>query len=300
MESPVSAQSSVTLNAEPNLITLARNGDADAFAVLYEKHKPRIQAVCLRMTNNTAEAEDLTQDAFICAFRKISTFRGDSVFSTWLHRVAVNTVLMHFRRKGNRQVSLDEPDPQDSHRPRYECGRMDERLAACPDRLALAQAIQELPPGYRTIFLLHEVHGYEHQEIARSLHCSIGNSKSQLHKAKLRIRELLAPRGYTCRQKAAAVKKAVATPVPVAAASIASRVLPSTDASLWLSQMPLTESNEPDCPVPTRPSSAALSARQKQLGRRKDSPFRSLVGNPEVMLSAIGQGNPSPMAESGS
>lgn len=181
------------LNSGPELIARAQEGDPQAFAALFEIHKPRIYAICLRMTNNMAEAEDLTQDAFIHVFRKLSTFRGESAFSTWLYRIAVNTVLMHFRKKSNRQVSLDQPSQNDSTMPKREYGKVDDRLAGSVDRLALARAINELPPGYRTIFLMHEVQGYEHQEIARLLHCSIGNSKSQLHKAKLRMRRLLAP-----------------------------------------------------------------------------------------------------------
>ena len=181
------------LNSGPELITRAQEGDSQAFAALFELHKPRIYAICLRMTNNMAEAEDLTQDAFIHVFRKLSTFRGESAFSTWLYRIAVNTVLMHFRKKSNRQVSLDQPASNDSTMPKREYGKMDDRLVGSVDRLALARAINELPPGYRTIFLMHEVQGYEHQEIAKLLHCSIGNSKSQLHKAKLRMRRLLSP-----------------------------------------------------------------------------------------------------------
>jgi RNA polymerase sigma-70 factor (ECF subfamily) len=105
--------------------------------------------------------------------------------------VAVNTVLMHFRKKGLRQVSLDESSNQDTRLLKREYGSVDERLSGSVDRIALARAMQELPAGYRTIFLLHEIKGYEHQEIARILRCSVGNSKSQLHKAKLKMRELL-------------------------------------------------------------------------------------------------------------
>jgi RNA polymerase sigma-70 factor (ECF subfamily) len=145
------------------------------------------------MTSNAAEAEDLTQDTFLHVFRKINKFRGDSAFSTWLHRIAVNTVLMHFRKNSLNQVSLDEPQSDmDGDKRRREYGTRDKALAGCIDRLALARAIKELPPGYRTVFLLHEVEGYEHQEIAEMLSCSVGNSKSQLYKAKLRFRELLA------------------------------------------------------------------------------------------------------------
>ncbi|MCU1298470.1 MAG: sigma-24, subfamily [Acidobacteriaceae bacterium] len=173
------------------LIKRAQKGDCDAFASLFHSHKARIYSVCLRMTNNTAEAEDLTQDAFLQVFRKLATFRGDSALSTWLYRIAVNTVLMHFRKKALKQVSLDEPFNQDAKLVRREYGSKDGRLVGSVDRIALSRAIKELPDGYRTIFLLHEVEGYEHQEIAELLDCSVGNSKSQLHKAKLRIRELL-------------------------------------------------------------------------------------------------------------
>jgi RNA polymerase sigma-70 factor, ECF subfamily len=176
-----------------DLISQAQRGDSEAFAALFHAHKTRIHSVCLRMTNNTADAEDLTQEAFLQVFRKIETFRGASAFSTWLHRIAVNTVLMRMRKKSLRQVSMDEPysgaDGATMHR---EYGTMDDRLAGCLDRVALASAISALPQGCRTMFLLHEVEGYEHQEIADMLGCSVGNSKSQLHKAKRRIRELLA------------------------------------------------------------------------------------------------------------
>ena len=180
----------VPLSAD--IIKRAQAGDADAFADLFNAHKARIYALCLRMTSNTAEAEDLTQDAFMQVFRKLSTFRGDSALSTWLHRIAVNTVLMHFRKKVLHQVSLDERTDGEGKTIRRECGSRDSRLSGTVDRIALIRALKELPAGYRTIFLMHEVQGYEHQEIAQLLDCSVGNSKSQLHKAKLRIREILA------------------------------------------------------------------------------------------------------------
>ncbi len=183
----------VPLTSDQDLIQRVQRGDSEAFTALFYAHKPRIYSVCLRMTNNTAEAEDLTQDAFLQVFRKLATFRGDSALSTWLYRVAVNTVLMHFRKKALRQISLDEPCRQkDGRSVRRDYGIRDQRLAGSVDRIALARAIRELPAGYRTIFLLHEVEGYEHQEIARLLECSVGNSKSQLHKAKQRIKQFLA------------------------------------------------------------------------------------------------------------
>ncbi len=101
-------------DSDAHLVRRAQQGDSDAFAALFQRHKTRIYSVCLRMTNNTAEAEDLTQDAFLQVFRKLSTFHGDSALSTWLYRIAVNTVLMHFRKKALRQISLDEPYSQDA------------------------------------------------------------------------------------------------------------------------------------------------------------------------------------------
>src|SRR6202795_2721784 len=151
------------------LVKRAQRGESEAFADLFHAHKARIYSVCLRMTNNTAQAEDLTQDAFLQVFRKLGSFRGDSALSTWLYRIAVNTVLMHFRKKALKQVSLDEPYSQDAKLVRREYGSKDDRLSGSVDRIALARAIKELPDGYRTIFLLHEVDGYEHQEIAQLL-----------------------------------------------------------------------------------------------------------------------------------
>ena len=139
-------------DSDLDMVKRAQQGDADAFAALFHQHKARIYSVCLRMTNNTAEAEDLTQDAFLQVFRKLATFRGDSALSTWLYRIAVNTVLMHFRKKALRQISLDEPYNQDAKTVRREYGSRDDRLTGSVDRIALARAIKELPDGYRTIF----------------------------------------------------------------------------------------------------------------------------------------------------
>jgi RNA polymerase sigma-70 factor, ECF subfamily len=177
------------------LVRRAQDGDAEAFAALFHAHKARVYSICVRMTNNTAQAEDRTQDAFLQVFRKLSTFKGNSALSTWLYRIAVNTVLMHFRKKALKQISLDEPSSHDVKQVRREYGSRDGRLSGSVDRITLTRAIKDLPAGYRRIFLLHEVEGYEHQEIAKLLECSVGNSKSQLHKAKLRIREFLSQPG---------------------------------------------------------------------------------------------------------
>jgi RNA polymerase sigma-70 factor, ECF subfamily len=187
----IKVNSSAQHTADTDLVKRAQQGDVDAFAALFHANKTKIYALCLRMTSNTAEAEDLTQEAFLLAFRKLGTFRGDSALSTWLYRVAMNTVLMHLRKRSMRvrDVSLDELNDQET--PKREHGEADARLVSTIDRIALMRAIKALPNGYRTVFLLHEVEGYEHQEIARILRCSIGNTKSQLHKAKAKMRALL-------------------------------------------------------------------------------------------------------------
>jgi RNA polymerase sigma-70 factor (ECF subfamily) len=178
---------------EADAIRLAQQGDAAAFERIYQLHSRRVYSLCLRMVGNTAEAEDLTQEAFLQLFRKIATFRGESAFSTWLHRLAVNVVLMRLRKKTVGQTSLEEvtePD-EESGGPRRDFGEPDLRLSGSIDRINLQRAIDELPPGYKTVFVLHDVQGYEHNEIAEIMGCSIGNSKSQLHKARMRLREFL-------------------------------------------------------------------------------------------------------------
>lgn len=174
------------------ILALAQAGDHLAFAQVYALHKRRIYSLCLRMVGNVAEAEDLTQETFLQLHRKLSTFRGDSAFSTWLHRLTINLVLMQLRRKGLQVISLDEAmEPTPDEGPGRSFGATDLRLSGAIDRMTLERAIADLPAGYRLIFILHDVEGYEHNEIATMLDCSIGNSKSQLHKARLRLRELL-------------------------------------------------------------------------------------------------------------
>ena len=177
--------------SEAEAIERAQHGDAEAFEVLYNLHKRRVYSLCLRMTANTAEAEDLAQEAFLQLFRKIGTFRGESAFSTWLHRMAVNVVLMRLRKKGLPVVPLEDTLETEEEAPKKELGAPDAVLAGSIDRLQLERAIAALPPGYRMIFVLHDVEGYEHNEIAGIAGCSIGNSKSQLHKARMKLREIL-------------------------------------------------------------------------------------------------------------
>ena len=178
---------------EADAIERAKQGDAEAFQALYDRHKRRVYSLCLRMTANTAEAEDLAQEAFLQLYRKIATFRGESAFSTWLHRLSVNVVLMHLRKKSLPVVSLEETTQGggEEDTPKKDFGADDVALAGSIDRLQLQRAVDSLPPGYRTIFVLHDVEGYEHNEIAGIVGCSIGNSKSQLHKARMKLRDLL-------------------------------------------------------------------------------------------------------------
>jgi RNA polymerase sigma-70 factor, ECF subfamily len=178
---------------EAEAIRRAQAGDSTAFEFLYQLHSRRVYALCLRMVGNPADAEDLTQEAFLQLFRKIGTFRGESAFSTWLHRMTVNVVLMRLRKKSLPTDSLEEtlePDAESSG-PKRDVGAPDLRLSGAVDRVNLERSIEKLPPGYRTVFVLHDVQGYEHNEIAGIMGCSVGNSKSQLHKARTRLRELL-------------------------------------------------------------------------------------------------------------
>ena len=170
------------------LVKLASAGNIAAFEVLYERYHRRTYSLCLRMTSSQTEAEDLTQEVFIQLFRKIGSFRGDSAFSTWLHRLTVNQVLMHFRRRSfkNEKTSEDGEIPE-----QIVPGTENQARMPVLDRIALLKAISQLPPGYKSVFLLHDVEGYEHEEVARLLKISVGTSKSQLHKARLKLRGLL-------------------------------------------------------------------------------------------------------------
>ncbi len=178
--------------SEAETIRLAQEWDAVAFEHIYRSHSRRVYALCLRMTGNPTLAEDLTQDVFLQVFRKIQTFRAESAFSTWLYRLAVNIVLMRRRIKTLNETSLEaKSETEGDALPRREMGRLDMRLSGVVDRVHLKRALTQLPRGYRQVFLLHDVLGYEHHEIAEALHCATGTSKSQLHKARQRLRTIL-------------------------------------------------------------------------------------------------------------
>ena len=174
------------------VLALAQTGDPDAFSELYSQHRKRVFAICLRMVRDFWLAEDLAQETFLQLHRKITTFRGDSAFTTWLHRMTVNIVLMRLRKHVLPVVSLDQmmTDISVEH-VGHGFGTCDRTQTGVVNRVAIERAMGTLAPGYRKFFLLHDVQGLEHSEIASMEGCSLGNSKSQLHKARRALRGAL-------------------------------------------------------------------------------------------------------------
>lgn len=187
-ESPVAAAPAQSSEAE--LIRRSAAGDMDAFGEIYRRYHRIVYSLCLRMTRNQAEAEDLTQEVFLKIFRKLASFRGEAALATWIHRVTVNGVLMHFRRVSARREHVTDDGTLPVERPRQGLNALTAQPA---ERVTLELAIARLPPGYRLVFVLHDVEGYEHEEIARLCGIAVGTSKSQLHKARLKLRRLLQP-----------------------------------------------------------------------------------------------------------
>jgi RNA polymerase sigma-70 factor, ECF subfamily len=178
---------------EAEIIRRAQRGDSAAFEHIYQLHSPRIYGLCLRIVRNPTEAEDLTQEAFLLVFRKIQTFRGESAFPTWLHRLALNVVLMQLRKKNSQPASLEPKTKpiEEGGRPSVRFGGSDSQLAGLIDRLHLKRAVGRLPLAHKIVFMLHDVQGYKHSEIAKMMDCSVGTSKGQLHRARKRLRSLL-------------------------------------------------------------------------------------------------------------
>lgn len=177
-----------SIKKQAGVIRALEADDMSGFDEIYSKHYRRVYSICLRMTGNVVESEDLTQEVFLQLHRKIKSFRGESPFTTWLHRLTVNHVLMHFRKhRVHSEVSMDDGEKPDqtSDNP---------RVMLIVDQIALDSAIAQLPKGYRVVFILHDVEGYEHEEVAKILGIHPGTSKSQLHKARLRLRKLLLER----------------------------------------------------------------------------------------------------------
>jgi RNA polymerase sigma-70 factor (ECF subfamily) len=207
-------QAEVPELTDADAVRLAQRGDADAFERVYRLHSRKIYNLCLRMVGNPTEAEDLTQDVFLQLLRKIATFRGESSFSTWLHRMSVNIVLMRFRKKPIAQTSLDaitNPEEAEFSTPPKEFGAPDLRLNGVIDRITLQAAMNELAPGSKAMFILHDIQGYKHDEIAGMFGCTVGNSKSQVHKARMRLRELLRKAlGKSSRRRRKSIRRSLA------------------------------------------------------------------------------------------
>jgi len=175
----------------------AAEGNVESFEKIYRRHHKRVYSLCIRMAKNPSDAEDLTQEVFLQLFRKLHTFRGESSFTTWLHRLTINQVLMHFRKP----LIRTEKTTEDGVTPiRIVTGTENPLRMSQIDRIALNEAIEQLSPGYRMVFILHDLEGYEHDQIGKMLGCAVGTSKSQLHKARLRLRQLLTGRHNTPRK----------------------------------------------------------------------------------------------------
>ena len=169
-------------------VARAAAGDRRAFERLYRQHVNRVFSLCARMVSDRGRAEELTQDVFVRAWEKLSLFRGESSFGTWLHRLTVNVVLNARKTDGRRQSRFEENDEDlgmDAH-----AGVVGTPLAP-GDMLDLEKAIETLPPGARRVFVLHDVEGYKHEEIAELLGVTSGATKAQLHRARLLLREKL-------------------------------------------------------------------------------------------------------------
>jgi RNA polymerase sigma-70 factor (ECF subfamily) len=163
--------------------------DQQTFHELYQKYHERVYSICFRMTQNASESEDLTQDVFIRLFRTLGSFRGESAFTTWLYRLTVNLVLMHFRKRKRRRDQINENGELQSY---IVPGSQDPERMRIVDRILLSEVIAKLPEGYRQAIILHDIQGLQHKEIAEAGGRSVGTSKSQLHKGRAMLRQLIA------------------------------------------------------------------------------------------------------------
>jgi RNA polymerase sigma-70 factor (ECF subfamily) len=178
--------------SQADAVSRAQAGNEDAFSEVYVHHKKRVFSICIRIVRDFALAEDLTQETFLQVHRKLESFRGDSAFTTWLHRLTVNTVLMHLRKRAMPVISLDQltANVPEEHLGRG-FGTLDLAQAGAVDRLAIDRAVATLTPGYRVIFILHDVEGFDHSEIAAMLKCTCGSTRFQLCKAREALRSAL-------------------------------------------------------------------------------------------------------------
>jgi len=192
---PLTAPFASSGKFDPDDVVLrAQTGDVDAFEILYTRHKKRVFSICLRMVRDFSLAEDLMQETFLQLYRNLASFRGASAFTTWLHRMTVNIVLMHLRKRVLPLVSIEEQIANQPDGPiARSFGTHDLSLAGVVDRVTIDRAVAALAPGYRDVFLLHDLNGYQHSDIAAMRDCGLGTSKSQLHKARLALRNALEP-----------------------------------------------------------------------------------------------------------
>ncbi|HEV7388846.1 MAG TPA: RNA polymerase sigma factor [Gemmatimonadaceae bacterium] len=170
---------------DSNDVALAAAGDRQAFERLYRTHANRVYSICTRMSGSRVRGEELTQDVFVRTWEKLPQFRGESAFSTWLHRLAVNVVLNARKAEGKLAARTEQSDVDDDRR---------DEMSRAPlhiERMDLKDAISKLPAGARKVFVLHDVEGYKHEEIAEMMGITSGGSKAQLHRARLLLREAL-------------------------------------------------------------------------------------------------------------
>src|SRR5215813_12622713 len=163
------------------------DADQELFHELYQTHHRRVYSICLRMTQDISVAEDLTHEVFVQLFRTVGSFRGEAAFTTWLHRLTVNHVLMYFRK--NKRRFHSEQIPESAERLDRVAGSS--KRSSIVERILLSEVIAKLPDGYREALILHDIHGWDHKEIARRKGRTEGTSKSQLHKARVTLRALI-------------------------------------------------------------------------------------------------------------
>lgn len=176
--------SDITSRKEQRAIKSAKKGEASGFQFLYEKYRNYVYSLCLRMTHDPSLSEDLTQDIFLHVWRKISSFKGDSLFRTWLYRVSVNMVLLYFRRHKAVNLSLDNDTLPSTELKMVESIPQPD----IEDHISLRRTLGTLSPRYRRVLMLHDLHGYRHEDISQLLGITSGASRSQLHKARVKLR----------------------------------------------------------------------------------------------------------------
>jgi RNA polymerase sigma-70 factor (ECF subfamily) len=181
---PEQTTAPATYGADPD-VALAAAGDRRAFERLYRQHMGRVFSLCARMVNDRTQAEELTQDVFVRAWEKLHLFRGEAAFGTWLHRMTVNVVLNARKTEGRMRTRYEDDDDGSG------IDELPGRPLAPGDRMDLEAAVAKLPKGARRVFILHDVEGYKHEEIAGMLGVTTGATKAQLHRARLLLREAL-------------------------------------------------------------------------------------------------------------